>query len=433
MTILASGWNHKLITRQNGNNCLNCQLNLINGQFCESMGTSRLRRFLLIPLLCTATIAMSQNLSGQWSGSFATANDPFGGKTEYVMELEVKGDRVDGFSYTYFMISGKRHYVICRLEGSFDKGSKSMIVTETEKVKSNTPPDFKDLFQTHRLTYLRQEDREVLEGKWRPASEKEPPQNGVTSLERRSLAKLKTSSPTPDITKRTPLGTAPGTTDRSAAIAKRTPLGTAPGTTDRPIAANRPAPTRPQSSSATPPSKPQSQPSTIVSPRIQPPTAGTRERPVDPPATNTIARTDPAKTPAPAIASTTNPPASAPDNNSGRIEQRTKRYIEVIELDVPQFKVELYDNGQVDGDTVSLFFKNRLMVAQKRLSTTPISLDLVIDRSRPDNELVMYAENLGSIPPNTALMVVTTKDKRYEVNITSTEDVNGAVRFRLKQ
>lgn len=105
----------------------------------------------------------------------------------------------------------------------------------------------------------------------------------------------------------------------------------------------------------------------------------------------------------------------------------------MIELDVPQFRVELYDNGQVDGDTVSLFFNNRLMVAQKRLSTTPISLDLVIDRSKPDNELVMYAENLGSIPPNTALMVVTARDKRYEVNITSTEDVNGAVRFRLKQ
>jgi hypothetical protein len=397
------------------------------------MGTSRLRRFLLIPLVFYGTISMGQNLSGQWSGSFATANDPFGGKTEYVMELEVKGDRVDGFSYTYFMITGKRHYVICRLEGSFDKGSKSMIVTETEKVKSNTPPDFKDLFQTHRLTYLRQEDREVLEGKWRPASEKEPPQNGVTSLERRSLARLKTSSPAPDITKRTPLGTAPATPDRSTAIAKRTPLGTAPGTADRPIAANRPGPTRPQSSPATSPSKPQSQPSTTVSPRIQPPTAGTRERPADPPAANTIARTDPPKTPAPAIASTTNPPASAPDNNSGRIEQRTKRYIEVIELDVPQFKVELYDNGQVDGDTVSLFFNNRLMVAQKRLSTTPISLDLVIDRSRPDNELVMYAENLGSIPPNTALMVVTANDKRYEVNITSTEDVNGAVRFRLKQ
>ena len=379
------------------------------------MGTSLIRQFSLILLVCTSSAAFSQNLSGQWTGSFATANDPFGGKTEYVMELDVKGDRVDGFSYTYFMISGKRHYVICRLEGSYDKGSKSVIVTEIEKVKSNTPPDFKDLFQTHRLTYLRQSDREVLEGKWRPASEKEPPQNGITSLERRSLAKLKTSSPSPDITKRTPLGTAPATSDKT-------------------VASNKVTPSKPLQTPAGKPVTPQTQPSALAAtPRIQPPTAGTRERPADPAPTNPIARAESGKSQTPPVVSSTAPTASAPDNNSDRVEQRTKRYIEVIELDVPQFKVELYDNGQVDGDTVSLFFNNKLMVAQKRLSTTPISLDLVLDRNKPDNELVMYAENLGSIPPNTALMVVTARDKRYEVNITSTEDVNGAVRFRLKQ
>jgi hypothetical protein len=379
------------------------------------MGTSLIRQFSLILLVCTSSAAFSQNLSGQWTGSFATANDPFGGKTEYVMELDVKGDRVDGFSYTYFMISGKRHYVICRLEGSFDKGSKSVIVTEIEKVKSNTPPDFKDLFQTHRLTYLRQSDREVLEGKWRPASEKEPPQNGITSLERRSLAKLKTSSPSPDITRRTPLGTAPATSDKT-------------------VASNKVTPSKPLQTPAGKPVTPQTQPSALAAtPRIQPPTAGTRERPADPAPTNPIARAETGKSQTPPVVSSAAPTASAPDNNSDRIEQRTKRYIEVIELDVPQFKVELYDNGQVDGDTVSLFFNNKLMVAQKRLSTTPISLDLVLDRNKPDNELVMYAENLGSIPPNTALMVVTARDKRYEVNITSTEDVNGAVRFRLKQ
>lgn len=378
------------------------------------MGTALFRQFLLILLAFSSYNALSQNLSGQWSGSFATANDPFGGKTEYVMELDIKGDRVDGYSYTYFMITGKRHYVICRLEGIYDKGSKSVIVTETEKVKSNTPPDFKDLFQTHRLTYLRQSDREVLEGKWRPASEKEPPQNGITSLERRSLAKIKTASPAPDITKRTPLGTAPGTKDRSVAV-------------------NKPAPAKPVETPILKPNRPQSQPSIAATPRIQPPTAGTRERPAEQPQNSTIARNEQGKPVAPSLSSSVPPITSATDNNTGRIEQRTKRYIEVIELDVPQFKVELYDNGQVDGDTVSLFFNNKLMVAQKRLSTTPISLDLVLDRSKPDNELVMYAENLGSIPPNTALMVVTARDKRYEVNITSTEDVNGAVRFRLKQ
>jgi type IV secretory pathway VirB9-like protein len=70
------------------------------------------------------------------------------------------------------------------------------------------------------------------------------------------------------------------------------------------------------------------------------------------------------------------------------------------------------------------------MVSGQRLSTEPISLNVTM--TEDDNELIMYAENLGSIPPNTALMIVTVGDKRYEVNISSTEQTNGAVRFRYK-
>ena len=97
------------------------------------------------------------------------------------------------------------------------------------------------------------------------------------------------------------------------------------------------------------------------------------------------------------------------------------------------FKIDLYDNGQVDGDTISVFFNGKLIVSSKRLSTTPITLNVKLDPDKVENELVMYAENLGSIPPNTALMVVTVGDKRYEVNITSTDQTNGTVRFKLKE
>jgi hypothetical protein len=46
-----------------------------------------------------------------------------------------------------------------------------------------------------------------------------------------------------------------------------------------------------------------------------------------------------------------------------------------------------------------------------------------------DNELTMFAENLGSIPPNTALMIVNDGDKRYEVRITSDTQKNGTIAF----
>ena len=53
-----------------------------------------------------------------------------------------------------------------------------------------------------------------------------------------------------------------------------------------------------------------------------------------------------------------------------------------------------------------------------------------MDETQPEHELVMVAENLGRIPPNTSLMVVTAGDKRYEVRITSTEQKNAVVRFK---
>jgi hypothetical protein len=126
-------------------------------------------------------------------------------------------------------------------------------------------------------------------------------------------------------------------------------------------------------------------------------------------------------------------PAVISSKNGNKLETRTKQFIKLIEVPESTFKIDLYDNGQVDGDTISVFFNNKLIVSSKRLSTTPITVNVKLDPDKVENELVMYAENLGSIPPNTALMVVTVGDKRYEVNITSTDKTNGTVRFKLKE
>ncbi|MBD0289520.1 MAG: hypothetical protein ICV79_29490, partial [Flavisolibacter sp.] len=58
---------------------------------------------------------------------------------------------------------------------------------------------------------------------------------------------------------------------------------------------------------------------------------------------------------------------------------------------------------------------------------------ITIDAAHPHHELVMVAENLGSIPPNTSLMIITTGTQRYEVFISSTEQKNAKVAFDLKE
>lgn len=50
-----------------------------------------------------------------------------------------------------------------------------------------------------------------------------------------------------------------------------------------------------------------------------------------------------------------------------------------------------------------------------------------------NNELLMFAENLGNIPPNTALMVITDGSKRYEVRLAADLKNNASVRFELRK
>jgi N-acetylmuramoyl-L-alanine amidase len=137
--------------------------------------------------------------------------------------------------------------------------------------------------------------------------------------------------------------------------------------------------------------------------------------------------------------STSQAPGTAQPNgglNAGAapspVESRSRKVVQTLEVSEPTVRVELYDNGQIDEDTVSLYLNNRPVLVRKRLSTVPIIVDLKLERDGRENELVMHAENMGTIPPNTALMVVTVKDKRYEFVIESTKEANGTVRFRFR-
>ncbi|HVE61386.1 MAG TPA: hypothetical protein VNA26_06190, partial [Chitinophagaceae bacterium] len=114
-------------------------------------------------------------------------------------------------------------------------------------------------------------------------------------------------------------------------------------------------------------------------------------------------------------------------------EKRSKSVLKTIEIELETFTVQVYDNGEIDGDTVSIYHNNTLLVAHARLSEKPISFRITVDAERPHHELIMVAENLGSIPPNTSLMIVTAGSKRYQVFISSTEQKNAKLVLNLKE
>lgn len=104
-----------------------------------------------------------------------------------------------------------------------------------------------------------------------------------------------------------------------------------------------------------------------------------------------------------------------------------------IEVSSDSIKVDFYDNGEIDGDSISVFFNKQLLIANQRLSSRAIHFDLALDPTKEINELTMFADNLGSIPPNTALMIVHDGEKQIQVRITSNLEKNATVRFKKKK
>ncbi len=145
----------------------------------------------------------------------------------------------------------------------------------------------------------------------------------------------------------------------------------------------------------------------------------------------------------PTVMTVTNPPPTAnrPTANGYRISppvQQTneERYAgrkkilqQVIPVKGDSIELRFYDNAEIDGDSIAVFLNGHLLQEHILLAEQAYIMKIAIRDLQSDNELVMVAENLGSIPPNTSLMVALVEDKRYEAHLQSTEGSSALVRL----
>ncbi|WP_026768225.1 OmpA family protein [Asinibacterium sp. OR53] len=115
------------------------------------------------------------------------------------------------------------------------------------------------------------------------------------------------------------------------------------------------------------------------------------------------------------------------------VEEMTKR-IPRKPLDIystsDSVRIDLYDNGVFDYDSVSVIYNKKLVVYKELLQTNkPITFYVNLNTDQTKNELIFFAENLGITPPNSALMIITDGNKRTEVNVTSDLEHNTVVYF----
>lgn len=115
-----------------------------------------------------------------------------------------------------------------------------------------------------------------------------------------------------------------------------------------------------------------------------------------------------------------------------KVNNRDDLLIQKVELPEGEFEINLYDDKKIDGDTISVYDNGRLIFDRVGLSKQAISKKLVLNKMKPQHELIVVAETLGDLPPNTALLEVVTPQKRLKFYIHSDMESNAKILFQLK-
>lgn len=112
--------------------------------------------------------------------------------------------------------------------------------------------------------------------------------------------------------------------------------------------------------------------------------------------------------------------------------QRKNEVVQTITTAENEITLNFYDNANVDGDTISVYSNQKLLLSRKGLNTRPLELKLRLDEKNPVQEIVMLAENEGLTPPNTALLLIKAGDKQYRVDMASDFKKSAAVKLVYK-
>jgi hypothetical protein len=113
--------------------------------------------------------------------------------------------------------------------------------------------------------------------------------------------------------------------------------------------------------------------------------------------------------------------------------KRKNIYEKDLLIESDSVKITFYDNGDIDGDSISVFLNKQLVLSHQGLSAKAINLYMKLDSTKDMNEISMFAENLGTIPPNTALMIISDGRNKYEVYMSSSLTQSSTVRLKRKK
>lgn len=403
--------------------------------------------FLAVLLIISSSL-FSQDITGIWRGSFYAGVGPFQEYYKYEVQInQLKNYSLQGITYSYrtTVFYGKATF-----EGIWFPKSKSVLVKELKLIELKVSGNSDACAMTCNLDYSKQDGKEILSGTFTSinTNSKADCGSGTVYLERvqesdfhkEDFLLKKKAAPAPLVQNKSKPKTNPPVVNNDASKINIKKLQSALGVPADGIAGPKTvaalkkklpdfndkldAGNSDQINKLIAGIKKVNATTAKKSPSVSP----SKQDKIQPPAVikkDTIVKT---------IPSTPNDENKITDLPHKEIipvpdviKTRSNPLIKTISTSLPDIKVELYDNGDVDGDTITVYDNNKVIAWKKGLTEKPITLNIKADKETPVHEFVMVADNLGAIPPNTALMIITTGGKRYQLFISSDTQKNAKV------
>ena len=123
-------------------------------------------------------------------------------------------------------------------------------------------------------------------------------------------------------------------------------------------------------------------------------------------------------------------PEKATEKSTPIINGRTTKIIETFDITNADITIDIVDNAEADGDKISLYFNGNEVASKVTLTEKTISYKLKAVKGV--NSIIMFAENLGTTPPNTALMLIRSGGKEYRATVRSDLKESGAVQLNFR-
>jgi hypothetical protein len=359
-------------------------------------------RSTLLLFLCIISVQLSaQNLTGRWQGSFIANGDAM--INNYSYELVINENANHQITAQTITKRADQFYASAFAKGTHSTRTQLVQIEETSFEQIKKASELEACLMSNFLTYKNINGHEILEGTYMSTivGGQRNCGSGKVFLEK-VTSTLAVNTPKVD-NKNT------DTQKKKLLIAQKT-ITNKNTTPSKSIKINAPITTTNASISANklPPSVDKKNIQSTVNPIVE---TDTDEVIVE---NETIATTTAAQN------SIRNQPINLPWVLVGRENKLVKKVITNSKM----ISIDLFDNGTIDNDTIIVFDNKKILVNKKRLSYKAIHLEFNFTENIREHEVIIVAHNMGTVPPNTALLLFKDGKNRQEYFITSTNKIN---------